>query len=68
MYSTCAREGQVALTFDDGPYKYLKGISDQLTKHGAKGKPLAKLEQKRVLTPSDNPLRDLLLQCKARAV
>jgi peptidoglycan/xylan/chitin deacetylase (PgdA/CDA1 family) len=37
VYSSCTEAGSVALTFDDGPYIYLKNISDTLTAAGAKG-------------------------------
>ncbi|KAF8335686.1 carbohydrate esterase family 4 protein [Cantharellus anzutake] len=37
VYTSCINKGQVAVTFDDGPYIYMKEISDQLTQHGAKG-------------------------------
>jgi peptidoglycan/xylan/chitin deacetylase (PgdA/CDA1 family) len=37
VYSSCKNSNQIALTFDDGPYIYLRNISDQLTKAGAKG-------------------------------
>ncbi|KAJ7116605.1 carbohydrate esterase family 4 protein [Mycena epipterygia] len=34
VYTHCANEGEVAFTFDDGPYKYMKNISDIFTKAG----------------------------------
>jgi len=37
VITSCTNPNDVALTFDDGPYTYLKDISDALTKAGAKG-------------------------------
>ncbi|KAJ6596020.1 carbohydrate esterase family 4 protein [Mycena sp. CBHHK59/15] len=37
VYSRCTVPNTVALTFDDGPYKYMKDISDVLTANNAKG-------------------------------
>jgi len=37
VITSCTNPNDVALTFDDGPYLYLKDISDTLTKAGAKG-------------------------------
>lgn len=37
VYSSCKLAKNVALTFDDGPYKYIQAISDSLTNAGAKG-------------------------------
>ncbi|KIY44228.1 carbohydrate esterase family 4 protein [Fistulina hepatica ATCC 64428] len=37
VFSSCTNANDVALTFDDGPYLYLKDISDTLTNAGAKG-------------------------------
>ncbi|KAJ6553551.1 carbohydrate esterase family 4 protein [Mycena vulgaris] len=34
VYTSCIVPGQVALTFDDGPWKYIKSISDQLSAVG----------------------------------
>jgi len=36
VYSACINEGDIALTFDDGPYIYLRNISDLFTQAGAK--------------------------------
>ncbi|KAJ7089318.1 hypothetical protein B0H15DRAFT_949292 [Mycena belliarum] len=35
-YRNCINPNDVALTFDDGPYNYLRSISDQFTAAGAK--------------------------------
>ncbi|KAJ7136630.1 carbohydrate esterase family 4 protein [Mycena epipterygia] len=37
VYSSCKNKGDVALTFDDGPYLYLQNISNTLFKAGAVG-------------------------------
>ncbi|KAJ7662977.1 hypothetical protein B0H17DRAFT_1093129 [Mycena rosella] len=37
VYSSCKNKGDVALTFDDGPYIYLKDISNTLSAAGAVG-------------------------------
>jgi len=37
VITKCSVKNTAALTFDDGPYKYLKEISDTLTNAGAKG-------------------------------
>jgi len=37
VYSSCTVPNTVALTFDDGPYMYLKDVVDQLDSVGAKG-------------------------------
>ncbi|KZT39822.1 carbohydrate esterase family 4 protein [Sistotremastrum suecicum HHB10207 ss-3] len=37
IYSSCIKDNDVALTFDDGPYIYEQDISDTLTQYGAKG-------------------------------
>ncbi|KAJ7470814.1 carbohydrate esterase family 4 protein [Mycena latifolia] len=34
VYTSCKHEGQIALTFDDGPYKYIEQISDMMTRAG----------------------------------
>ncbi|KAJ7666319.1 carbohydrate esterase family 4 protein [Mycena rosella] len=34
VYTSCKNEGEVALTFDDGPYKWIKNISDTVTAAG----------------------------------
>jgi len=36
VYDACINANEVALTFDDGPYIYLRSISDQFTSAGAK--------------------------------
>ncbi|KAF7344060.1 hypothetical protein MVEN_01695500 [Mycena venus] len=36
LYSSCINSNDIALTFDDGPYIYLRNISDQFTAAGAK--------------------------------
>ncbi|KAJ7504954.1 hypothetical protein B0H11DRAFT_450058 [Mycena galericulata] len=36
VYSDCINAKDIALTFDDGPYIYLRSISDQFTAAGAK--------------------------------
>ncbi|KAJ7218270.1 carbohydrate esterase family 4 protein [Mycena haematopus] len=37
VYSSCKNKGDVALTFDDGPWKYLTTVSDTLVAAGAFG-------------------------------
>ncbi|KAF9269746.1 carbohydrate esterase family 4 protein [Marasmius fiardii PR-910] len=37
VISHCTVPNTVALTFDDGPYKYLRKFADLLSEHGAKG-------------------------------
>ncbi|KAF7374280.1 Carbohydrate esterase family 4 protein [Mycena sanguinolenta] len=37
VYSSCKNKGDVALTFDDGPWEYLQVVSDTLVKAGAVG-------------------------------
>jgi len=37
VYSSCTNPNTVALTFDDGPYIYLRDVVDQLDRAGAKG-------------------------------
>ncbi|KAJ7207977.1 carbohydrate esterase family 4 protein [Mycena pura] len=36
VYSSCINPNDIALTFDDGPYDFLRDISDQFTAAGAK--------------------------------
>lgn len=36
VYDACINSNDIALTFDDGPYIYLRSISDQFTAAGAK--------------------------------
>ncbi|KAJ6492194.1 hypothetical protein C8R45DRAFT_1212971 [Mycena sanguinolenta] len=36
VYDSCINANDIALTFDDGPYIYLRSISDQFTAAGAK--------------------------------
>ncbi|KAF7358746.1 hypothetical protein MSAN_01213600 [Mycena sanguinolenta] len=36
VYDSCINSNDIALTFDDGPYIYLRSISDQFTAAGAK--------------------------------
>ncbi|KAJ7437169.1 hypothetical protein FB451DRAFT_1416983 [Mycena latifolia] len=36
VYAACINANDIALTFDDGPYIYLRSISDQFTAAGAK--------------------------------
>ncbi|KAJ7442722.1 chitin deacetylase [Mycena galericulata] len=36
VYSSCINANDIALTFDDGPYDYIRKISDQFTAAGAK--------------------------------
>ncbi|KAJ7891552.1 carbohydrate esterase family 4 protein, partial [Mycena leptocephala] len=36
LYTSCLNSNDIALTFDDGPYIYLRNISDQFTATGAK--------------------------------
>ncbi|KAK7046393.1 hypothetical protein R3P38DRAFT_2873570 [Favolaschia claudopus] len=36
VYDSCINANDIALTFDDGPYIYLRDISDQFTRAGAK--------------------------------
>ncbi|KAF7326602.1 hypothetical protein MSAN_02503800 [Mycena sanguinolenta] len=36
VYSSCINDNDIALTFDDGPYIYLRNISDQFTAANAK--------------------------------
>ncbi|KAJ7254970.1 hypothetical protein B0H12DRAFT_1114363 [Mycena haematopus] len=36
LYGSCINDNDIALTFDDGPYIYLRSISDQFTAAGAK--------------------------------
>ncbi|KAF9257446.1 carbohydrate esterase family 4 protein [Marasmius fiardii PR-910] len=36
VYKSCTKPNQIALTFDDGPWVNLRGISDAFTKAGAK--------------------------------
>ncbi|KAJ6631854.1 hypothetical protein B0H10DRAFT_777 [Mycena sp. CBHHK59/15] len=36
VYDACIKANDIALTFDDGPYIYLRSISDQFTAAGAK--------------------------------
>ncbi|KAJ7660214.1 carbohydrate esterase family 4 protein [Mycena polygramma] len=36
VYDACIHANDIALTFDDGPYNYLRSISDQFTAAGAK--------------------------------
>ncbi|KAJ7195899.1 hypothetical protein GGX14DRAFT_504964, partial [Mycena pura] len=36
LYGSCINANDIALTFDDGPYIYLRNISDQFTAAGAK--------------------------------
>ncbi|ESK89270.1 chitin deacetylase [Moniliophthora roreri MCA 2997] len=37
VVTKCVKPGTAALTFDDGPYKYLKQFVDTLDRHNAKG-------------------------------
>ncbi|KAK7023045.1 hypothetical protein R3P38DRAFT_2957216 [Favolaschia claudopus] len=36
VYGHCLNSNEIALTFDDGPFQYLRSISDQFTAAGAK--------------------------------
>ncbi|KAF7337409.1 hypothetical protein MSAN_02267300 [Mycena sanguinolenta] len=36
VYGACIKPNDIALTFDDGPYNYIRNISDQFTAVGAK--------------------------------
>ncbi|KAJ7097389.1 hypothetical protein C8R44DRAFT_683566 [Mycena epipterygia] len=36
VYNACIKPNDISLTFDDGPYDYLRSISDQFTAAGAK--------------------------------
>ncbi|KAJ7362376.1 hypothetical protein DFH08DRAFT_950649 [Mycena albidolilacea] len=36
VYEACINANDIALTFDDGPYIYLRSISDQFSAAGAK--------------------------------
>ncbi|EEB99547.1 hypothetical protein MPER_00759, partial [Moniliophthora perniciosa FA553] len=37
VVTKCVKPGTAALTFDDGPYKYLTQFVDTLDRHNAKG-------------------------------